>query len=852
MASLHHVTAPQDTDLKEAVLSEFMFVDAKIIVEDDLTVDAPERAMMDSGALQASFIRADVLERIPYLKTLEKPSQYTITLGDGENTVSSSTTVTINIILPNAQGKEKRIEQLTFIVMPKLSCPIIIGLPHIVKKIPSIFMSHFVAAMASAHQLELQQQNLQVLDSNTAGKNKQSYATDITILNLNANGYTSAVKKGLLLYLQSTPHDVLILTEVKLVTSKLQATKDQLYAIGYKFVSINSNTGYAGVLMASKLKKDPIPVHGLIGEDPDIQEPRYMSLSFDYPPMIINGLYAPFNNPENKNSSERLEKFYSMLMPVLTKQIAKAKATKTAVILAGDLQVAPTAMDQTTNADPNGPGSTQLERDYFNGMINLGLTDSFRQLHPDKEAYTAHACYAASPSQSNPFVQKRIDHVLITKNVIPKSVAIDKTIRTYSDHSAVIATITIPMTAAQAVQLDTSIASPTVPTLPPTKSKPPDLISSSDEDEDDDADRERHIFLDDVIAADPTTTVPLDTSTATATIPTLVPSDLPNLDDPSDDEDSDDEDQHNNASTNEPVIYAVGAKSEPYDHWRHRTLAQKRKTERDERQKQYLYDKYLYTPGKKSINVLEETIDFNTMKTISTNIALAIMQTKEYKTKCTKKGNYRFPEELRDPINPTSPDDDGTFEGDLLNLSNLYIHQDEQIKTKPKFKKKPKQKQSRKNFGIYGNPKLKKDTKDKAYIEKLWNNLNKVVPEHTMEEPDEAELNVLYSERQKLVDKVLAGNIKDPPPHEDVPEDDNVPLPDLPALLHEAVKDLDLNETRKAYVQQIPKQLHADLLNDKEWIKLMLSEKALATWGEPFDGNKGGITGIPPLELTAR
>ena len=30
----------------------------------------------------------------------------------------------------------------------------------------------------------------------------------------------------------------------------------------------------------------------------------------------------------------------------------------------------------------------------------------------------------------------------------------------------------------------------------------------------------------------------------------------------------------------------------------------------------------------------------------------------------------------------------------------------------------------------------------------------------------------------------------------------------------------------------------------------MLSDKAMKTWGEPFNGKDGGIKGIPDLELT--
>ena len=75
------------------------------------------------------------------------------------------------------------------------------------------------------------------------------------------------------------------------------------------------------------------------------------------------------------------------------------------------------------------------------------------------------------------------------------------------------------------------------------------------------------------------------------------------------------------------------------------------------------------------------------MKAISKSIAMSIMQTKEYRSKISKSGKYKFPEELREPI---VPDNDGTMEADLFNLSNLCIQQDEEVRTKtPQYWMRP-------------------------------------------------------------------------------------------------------------------------------------------------------------------
>ena len=53
MTNLHDIRAPLNSDLKEKALCDYMFVDANIVDEEDLTV-VTERTKMDTGALKTS------------------------------------------------------------------------------------------------------------------------------------------------------------------------------------------------------------------------------------------------------------------------------------------------------------------------------------------------------------------------------------------------------------------------------------------------------------------------------------------------------------------------------------------------------------------------------------------------------------------------------------------------------------------------------------------------------------------------------------------------------------------------------------------------------------------------------
>ena len=78
----------------------------------------------------------------------------------------------------------------------------------------------------------------------------------------------------------------------------------------------------------------------------------------------------------------------------------------------------------------------------------------------------------------------------------------------------------------------------------------------------------------------------------------------------------------------------------------------------------------------KPTNELNKTLDFNAIKAISTNIAMSIMQSKEYKSKLSKNNTHRYAEEFRESI---AQEEDNDFHADLFNLSNMYVQEDEKL-----------------------------------------------------------------------------------------------------------------------------------------------------------------------------
>lgn len=111
-----------------------------------------------------------------------------------------------------------------------------------------------------------------------------------------------------------------------------------------------------------------------------------------------------------------------------------------------------------------------------------------------------------------------------------------------------------------------------------------------------------------------------------------------------------------------------------------------------------------------------------------------------------------------------------------------------------------------------------------------------------------AALNALLSSRERLIKDILDGNIRkfEPPPS--VPEDENVPhAKGLPPMWDDLISKVSTKESHANYIRQIPLQVADWVLEDPEFMKVLLSKEAMQTFGEPLDGR--GILGIPDLEL---
>lgn len=217
-------------------------------------------------------------------------------------------------------------------------------------------------------------------------------------------------------YLRAKAPDVVLLQETKIVDEKFPAL--EIEDLGYNIALLGQRT-YNGVAILSKHPMEDVS-RGLPGNTDDEQS-RYIEATIKG--LRIGSLYLPNGNPLGT------EKFdYKLRWMGRLRDHAQAMLDDDIdFVLGGDWNVAPAEQDLF---DPGAfledaiahPESRALWRE-----INyLGLTESFRALHPDLTQAWSYFDYQRGAWEKNHGI--RIDHILLSPRVADRltEVGIDR------------------------------------------------------------------------------------------------------------------------------------------------------------------------------------------------------------------------------------------------------------------------------------------------------------------------------------------------------------------------------------------------------------------------------------------
>ena len=259
-----------------------------------------------------------------------------------------------------------------------------------------------------------------------------SAASSLTLATWNVNSLKVRLPH-VLDWLAANPVDALVLQELKLTDEVFPAA--ELLAAGYHSVFTGQKT-YNGVAILSKVPVTDVPYNLPNFED---AQRRFIAATLPSPLGDVRVLCGYFPNGQAIDSDKFVYKL--AWLDALTAYTREQMQAYPRVALGGDYNIAP------ADADVHDPDAwrDQLhcsvpERQRFQGLIDLGLTDAFRAFEQPPKTYSWWD-YRMLGFQKNKGL--RIDHWLISAGLMPnlQSCTIDRAPRKLvqpSDHAPVV------------------------------------------------------------------------------------------------------------------------------------------------------------------------------------------------------------------------------------------------------------------------------------------------------------------------------------------------------------------------------------------------------------------------------
>ncbi len=222
------------------------------------------------------------------------------------------------------------------------------------------------------------------------------------ILSWNVNGLIGCIKKGFWDNIKTLKADVICLQETKL------NEEIDLHIPYHKYWSFSKRKGYSGTAVFSRY--NPLSIHYGIDNEEFDNEGRTITLEFKH--FYLVNVYVP-----NSQASLKRFDYRNRFDRAFNKYISNLQELKP-VVICGDFNVAHAEIDIYPENEINERLSTGFEtqeRNNFDLLLDLGLTDVFRSLYPDKTEYSWW-----SNRKNKRFENKgwRIDYVLIQSTLI--------------------------------------------------------------------------------------------------------------------------------------------------------------------------------------------------------------------------------------------------------------------------------------------------------------------------------------------------------------------------------------------------------------------------------------------------
>jgi exodeoxyribonuclease-3 len=217
-------------------------------------------------------------------------------------------------------------------------------------------------------------------------------------------------------WLNDASPDVVLLQELKAQAEQVPAM--EIEALGYR-IEVVGQKAYNGVAIVSRHPIDVI--HRALPGDGADDHARYIEADIAAPggKVRVASIYLPNGNPAPGERFDYKLRFLKRLH-AHAKELLELEAP---VVLGGDYNVVPTDIDVY---DPVGTADDALcrpeTRQAFRRILNLGYTEAFRTLHPNRIDYSFWDYQAGGWQRNNGW---RIDHLLLSPQAADRLITCD-------------------------------------------------------------------------------------------------------------------------------------------------------------------------------------------------------------------------------------------------------------------------------------------------------------------------------------------------------------------------------------------------------------------------------------------
>ncbi|MGI6752348.1 MAG: exodeoxyribonuclease III [Anaerovoracaceae bacterium] len=222
------------------------------------------------------------------------------------------------------------------------------------------------------------------------------------LITWNVNGLRACIKKGFFEYVDESKADFICLQETKMEEGQVEVPLEGYF----QFWNSAKKKGYSGTAIFTT--REPLRVYYDIGIDRHSCEGRAITLEYDN--FYLVNEYAP-------NSREGLTRIlYRMDWEDSFRDYVKGLDEKKPVIICGDLNVAHKEIDLKNPSTNRGrAGFSDEERGKFQELLDVGFTDAFRLLYPDKTGAYTWWSYRFNARANN--AGWRIDYFLVSDRI---------------------------------------------------------------------------------------------------------------------------------------------------------------------------------------------------------------------------------------------------------------------------------------------------------------------------------------------------------------------------------------------------------------------------------------------------